>query len=197
MKEYKFSDSFPCGDMTKWGASDFYEDKAEEIKKAIASGLPFDTGWGGCKKEILSSRVSFDGKKFICQVSVSDDFDTEGMGRESFESYNNEAINFSNIVKSLDLAADGADENLKENAPYRGFKLLWRGGWHETYIQAKCDYPGKEPPGDNYHQWGFQGETEDLTEEEKEKIEDWIMGWPDKNEVFEIGEWKVECWDKE
>ncbi|ABM96936.1 hypothetical protein [Methylibium petroleiphilum] len=45
-------------DAAKWGVSDFYDDNAEALRCAIATGNPFDTGWYSVKKEIQSARVS-------------------------------------------------------------------------------------------------------------------------------------------
>lgn len=45
-------------DAAKWGVTDFYEDYEQALKAAIATGLPFDTGWYSVKKEIQSGRIS-------------------------------------------------------------------------------------------------------------------------------------------
>ena len=192
---FEFSDNFNRGDMTKWGASDFYDDKREEIMKAIASKLPFETGWGGCKKEILSSQIVYDGNFFDCSVSVSDDFDTEGMGDFCANRGETDEETMDNIKKALCQAADLAEENQKDNRVYRGFSIIDKnGGWTETYIQDTGSWGSEYPPGDNYHQWGFQGENESLTEEIKEKMEEWITSYPEDGETFEIEGWKVKPW---
>jgi hypothetical protein len=82
---YEFpGNAFSGMDQTKWGPVDFYDDSRESIRLAFVSGDDFETPWMGCKKEILSSRITREGNKVTVEVSVSDDFDTEGTGEGSF-----------------------------------------------------------------------------------------------------------------
>lgn len=48
---------FDFDDWGSWGVGDFYDGNEEELRKAIESNEPFDTGWHGFKKEIQSMRV--------------------------------------------------------------------------------------------------------------------------------------------
>ena len=48
---------FDFDDWGSWGIGDFYNGNEEELRKAIESGEPFDTGWHGYKKELQSMRV--------------------------------------------------------------------------------------------------------------------------------------------
>ena len=73
--------AFERGDGAKWGASDFYDETREALESALKEHKPFSTGWYGVKKQIETGLVySLDGEVIVCKVSVSDDFDTEGMG---------------------------------------------------------------------------------------------------------------------
>jgi hypothetical protein len=194
---FQFSETFTRGDLTKWGASDFYDDKKAELVAALASGKPFDTGWGGCKKEILTSRVSFDGKTITCEVSVSDDFDTEGLGSVSIPA----PATIDQVETALDQASCAADENRGDNADYTGFSIHQggdKGPWVETYIAQRSDMAGYMdcPPGDNYHQWGFQDETDEVSAEDRENIENYIIRHQfDKDFApFVCGNWTVTRW---
>jgi len=57
------------GDAVKWGASDFYDDFRNLIGNAISIRRDFDTGWQGCKKEILSIRIYREGGRLSAEVS--------------------------------------------------------------------------------------------------------------------------------
>jgi len=62
-------------DHAKWGVTDFYEEDETELREALRSGAPFDTGWYGVKKEIQSGRITRpkrNGKLYI-EVSTSMD----------------------------------------------------------------------------------------------------------------------------
>jgi hypothetical protein len=196
---FQFSETFSRGDLTKWGASDFYPDKEAELCAALASGKPFDTGWGGCKKEICSSRVSFDGKTITCEVSVSDDFDTEGLGSVSIPA----PATFDQVETALDQAACSADENRDDNADYTGFSIHRgddKGPWVETYIAQRSDMAGYMdcPPGDNYDQWGFQDETDEISAEDRETMENYIVAHQFDVDFapFVCGNWTVTRWAK-
>lgn len=49
--------TFDFIDWGSWGLGDFYADREKELRDAIASGRPFDTGWHGWKKELQSMRI--------------------------------------------------------------------------------------------------------------------------------------------
>lgn len=199
--DFIFSETFSRGDLTKWGASDFYDDKEAELCAALASGKPFDTEWGGCKKEICSSRVSFDGKTLTCKVSVSDDFDTEGLGTET-RSFSR-PYTIDDVTHLLDEAHKNALECQRDNADYTGFSI--HAGditdpWVETYIAQRSDMAGYMdcPPGDNYHQWGFQDETDEIPVDVRNDLENYIIRHQfDKDFAPYVSErWTVKRWDK-
>jgi hypothetical protein len=139
---FTFSESFKRGDLTHWSASDWYEDKESEILRALQSGKTFDTGWRGCKKEILSTCITRADNVITCVVSVSDDFDTEGMGEVTFtvQSDDKPDVILESVRTSLEQAHDAADSDKKENEVYRGYSIHNKAGqWVETYFQRwKC-----------------------------------------------------------
>lgn len=64
---------FDFYDWGSWGVGDFYNGNEEELRKAIESGKPFDTGWHGFKKEIQSMRIHRDETGVEVQVSAAMD----------------------------------------------------------------------------------------------------------------------------
>ena len=149
--------AFANGDGAHCGLTDWYEDKEKALKRAIKSGRPFDTGWYGSKKEIASARICYEGTgNCVVEVSVSDDFDTEGTGTDESQ------LNLESIREAIYRAWDKANENSKDNAQYAGYSLYkWKGETSKCldyYIVStgECDYP----PGDNYHHWGWQDDPD-------------------------------------
>jgi len=153
----------PSGDGTKWGPSDFYEEVEQAIKAALAKGPShtWATGWLACKKEICSTKLECANGSIIAQVSVSDDFDTEGLGI-SVIPYTQ---NWDAILKAINEAADKASRDKKENSPVRLYavgkychKTKSRKNWQFTYL-VPCGINADfydQPPGDYYHRWGWQ-----------------------------------------
>ncbi len=225
--KYEFSEEFHRGDMTHRGPFDFYDRCEEEIRAAIASGLPFDTEWRGCKHEILSSRIKRhkDGS-FSCRVSVSDDFDTSGIGREGFVPAPGNTYEelWEQLENAMATAHQEADDDRKSNQVYRGFKILvkcqrkqrkpqgrWdryprrkisrsnrRSSWIETYILNIGQWWGPVddgPPGDYYHQWGFQGDDViplNVREKLEEYAQSYRKGSPPR---FSYKRWTIEPWE--
>lgn len=90
MKQLK---AFQHGDGAHCGLSDWYSDGRSELEQALKEGFPFDTGWYSSKKEIASARIrSEDGVRIKIEVSVSDDFDTEGNGYVSIDEWTLDAV---------------------------------------------------------------------------------------------------------
>lgn len=165
---YEFpGNAFSGMDQTKWGPVDFYDDSRESIRLAFRSGDDFETPWMGCKKEILSSRITREGNKITVEVSVSDDFDTPGMGEGSFTV--NRATTEDQFFAKLEDAASEAHEaatgDRNDNAGYAGFSVGKEGKWEFTYLV--CLDGSDAPSGDNYYRWGWQE-----VEEEQEESED-------------------------
>jgi hypothetical protein len=163
---FQFPEGTFSGDMTKWGPTDFYTNVEEQIVAAFRSGKCWETPWGGCRKEILSSQFSFDGKTLTAQVSVSDDFDTEGMGEASFvpsQSMTDDEF-LAALEKAGSEAHEGACDVQKDNRCYCGYSVGKMDGkkvpWQFTYLVNVSGFD--TPAGDNYHRFGWQEvETED------------------------------------
>lgn len=165
---------FDRGDGAHHGISDWYEEKEKALEAALASGADFDTGWYSSKKEIASGRIFRSGDVITCEASCSDDFDTEGSGQKTIPA---EGATLDAIREALDAALDDAGADKTENEPYIGFSVHKRvkryavycggkpqgrptygQGWVETLIIPKDGDDTGTPPGDNYHQWGWQQE---------------------------------------
>ena len=206
-KSYKFSREFGRRGLTRRGASDWYSDEEKELREAVASGLPFDTNWGACKHECLSTRIECDGEQgYTCSASVTDDLEQGGVGTVDIACDNPNIESLLQVIRdSLDDAWELAQVDQKQNQCYRGFHICRRrtkrSSWDrvETYIQR---WKGSDwltaPPGDFYHRWGFQGECNDIPEATKEKLEAWIRSYrPGKDvpSLFEDGNWAAEIWE--
>jgi hypothetical protein len=159
---YKFN--YQGSDGFKWGLTDPYEDFEAEIKRAIAKGpkVAWDSDWQGCRKEIRSGRIYCNGKgELTIQASCSDDFDTEGLVSETIPW----TRDWDKILAALDRAEDACEQDRQDKQQYAGFAIMRRlkRGWCyvETLVLPAGSLSEHDPvPGDNYHEWGFQGELE-------------------------------------
>jgi hypothetical protein len=152
--------AFASGDGAHCGLADWYPNKEAALRRALKSRRPFDTGWYGSKKEIASARISSaTGKMVDVEVSVSDDFDTNGTSRARCRP------NIAAIQSAIYRAWDLAEADCRDNETYAGYRLL-----KHTGDRAQCldyylvDRSGEfldGPPGDNYHHWGWQEDPND------------------------------------
>ena len=136
---------------------------------ALQSGDAFDTGWYGVKKEIESGRVyrplpAPEGMMVYVEASCSDDFDTDGNGEATVEviPYEDTEDLLDRICEALDRAAEDAQANRRDNNPVEMWSIhdeTRSGAWVETYLRDVSGFGSAEPPGDNYRNWGFQGES--------------------------------------
>lgn len=197
----------------KWGPSDWYSEAEAAIAAALAEGRTSEwtTGWYGSKKEIVSARITSRNEQLEIGVSISDDFDTPGAGRRQIPHTQDLEL----IQKAISEAWEEAGEDQKDNQDYIGWTVLTeidsyavysggkpkgkptrRQGWVETYIQPHNDgWMFDYPPGDNYHQWGFQGEH-DIPEEIKQKLEAFIMEYVGGETDFTADGYTVKRWDE-
>lgn len=156
--------AFSGYDQTKWGPTDFYDDTRNHLLNAMRSGLDFETPWMSCKKEILSSKITKAGGITTVAVSVSDDFDTSGMGEASkrirVKGFDDEQV-IAQLEQLGSKAWQLAESEIKSNATYVGWSVGpddGSNGWVNTYL---VNVAGMDSPsGDNYHRWGWQ-EAED------------------------------------
>lgn len=195
----KTLEAFRSGDGAHCGLADWYPEKEEALAAALAAHKRFDTGWYGSKKEIASARIrSDDGVKLKVEVSVSDDFDTEGLGYASTDDWTLEAVS-----AAIYKAWDSADKAREDNATYIGFSVLHKGWWVETYLvsDGSHDYP----TGDNYYWWGWQHDEKDdvgiphpdIPLPAVAAFESWAQKWAYGNEEdnsLVIGDWEIKPW---
>lgn len=186
---------FEHGDGAHCGLSDWYDDKEAALKAALESGLHFDTGWYGSKKEIASARISSDGEKVWIEVSVSDDFDTEGRGETTIPA----PATLEQVAQAIGAAWNEAESDQKDNREYCGYSLIhhstkipeWRKGPTVFPQETRKRYPRKvpqcldylivpagtlygdiadRPPGDNYFFWGWQNDSDHESDEDCGKV---------------------------
>lgn len=197
-------------DGSHWGVSDWYPDLEAGIVAALAKGPAhrWTTGWYGSKKEIASACVRQAGGVITAEVSVSDDLDTEGCGSVTLKF----TKRLDKIRDAVNRACDLAEAQRKDNAVYRGFAVYTRcsgyasyagskgmgrkhyyQGWVETYIlPVGAGHLYKEPPGDNYHCWGWQGDYE-IPPRTKARFEKWLAEWDGEAEL-KVGKFTIKPW---
>ena len=198
----KLLDAFQHGDGAHCGLSDWYEDGEAQLTAVLAEHIPFDTGWYSSKKEIASARIwSEDGIKIKVEVSVSDDFDTEGLGYASTTEWTIDAVQ-TGITSAWDKAEIARDDNQE----YEGFRVGREGRWDETYLVNIGWGENLSPPGDNYHWWGWQHDGADDTVgvphpdipvEIVQAFEKWAHNWAfgnTKEKSLKVGEWEITPW---
>ena len=150
----------PSCDGTKWGPTDFYDDVRENLGKAFDSGLDFETGWLCCKKEILSSQIVRVENTVTVSVSVSDDFDTEGVGHAEGKVPKTKKAFFNLLERLGEQAHAEASDAQKDNRCFCGYSVGRKAkdgtpkSWEFTYLVSVAGFD--VPSGDNYHRWGWQ-----------------------------------------
>ena len=198
----KVLDAFQHGDGAHCGLSDWYKEGEAQLTAALADHAPFDTGWYSSKKEIASARIwSEDGIKIKVEVSVSDDFDTEGLGYASTDDWRIYAVQ--DCITSAWHKADVARD---DNQEYEGFRIGRDGRWEETFLINIGWGENLSPPGDYHHWWGWQHDGEDdgqgiphpeIPVEIVQAFEKWAHNWAfgHHQEIgLRIGEWTITPW---
>lgn len=191
--------AFVAGDGSKWGLTDWYEEKQKALVRAIKRGKPFDTGWYASKKEIASGRVYCDGKLITVEASVTDDFDTPGRAQVSFK----RPFSLKKTIAAMEAAYDMARQDRKNNQVYRGYSILKNGVWVETYLVNCSEYD--TPPGDFYYFWGWQsGEHTDgakpdpalrIPAKTRKAFEAFAHSMKDGS--LQMAKWEIHNWDDE
>ena len=195
----KLLDAFKHGDGAHCGLSDWYPENEAALRAALQAHEPFDTGWYASKKEIATARIrSEDGIKIKVEVSVSDDFDTEGLGYSSTDRWDLQAVE-----DEVSMAWTKAEEAQEDNQPFDGFSVGRDGRWEETLILSDGTYD--TPPGDNYYWWGWQHDEKDevgipnpdipmpIVAAFENWAHKWMYGNAEGNE-FRIGAWSIRPW---
>jgi hypothetical protein len=151
--------AFRRGDGAHRGLTDWYPGQEAALAAALLAHAPFDSGWYASKHEIASARIwSPDGQTLHVEATVSDDFDTEGIGSAVFSG--DDAWTLDAVRAAVDQAWDQATGDQRDARPYQGFSILdAAGAWIETYLVSDGTY--ETPPGDNYHWWGWQHDEKD------------------------------------
>lgn len=195
-------DAFQHGGGAHCGLNDWYKDGKEQITAAIAERIAFDTGWYSSKKETASARIwSEDAVKIKVEVSVSDDFDTKGLGYASTEEWSVDAVQ-----GCITQAWDKADTARDEGQEYEGFRVGREGRWEETYLVNIGWGENLCPPGDHYHWWGWQYDGADDTagvphpdipsqtvQAFEKYAHNWAFGNTDEKSCT-VGEWTITPW---
>lgn len=185
------------------GLTDFYPEHEAALQKALKKRKPFE-GWYSSKKEIASARIwSEDGVKIKVEVSVSDDFDTIGLGYQSTKEWT-----FDAVVQSINKAWSEADSDKQANEPYVGFSIYEGRQCLDYYLLSNGEYD--TPPGDYYHWWGWQHDADtDLDGVESgvpdptiplpvvAAFENWAQRWAygqTDAKGLTIGKWSIKPW---
>lgn len=196
--------SFARGDGAHCGLTDWYPNGERAIRRALRKGWrhPWTTGWYSSKKEIACASITNDPAKrrIHVEVSVSDDFDTPGMGEELIPFRGRLKISgqVAYIRAALCRAWEDAEVDQRANALYRGFSIHEGNAWVLTYITPAgdgCHFDS--PPGDNYHEWGWQDECE-IPKKTKKVFEEWIHDLDgdgnEENASLTVGKYTIKPW---
>lgn len=179
------------------GLTDWYPELESALKDVLKRKVAFDTGWYGSKKEIASARIIRNVRGIYIEVSVSDDFDTEGSGSTWVTTKN---PTLEQIRKAIYKAWDKAEDNQKSNRLYVGFSVHnAKGNWIETIILPSDKGDGcEEPPGDYYPQWGLREETTiPKAEATKLLVAAWTyISGSKKFKELKVGKYTIKPWDE-
>lgn len=185
------------------GLSDWYPENEKTLLEALKSEEAFDTGWYSSKKEIASARISSDnGDTVLVEVSVSDDFDTEGRGQSLV--FGVVPFSLEGVRDAISRAWTEAESNQKDNREYRGYSILRyyvkRPAVCFDYYLVNCSEYNDRPPGDNYYHWGWQDSDDNgktplfkIPKNIACKFEEHALSYQD--EPLRIGVWEIKPWE--
>ena len=196
-------EEFKSGDGAHRGLSDWYENKRVALQKALDLGplAEWTTGWYGSKHAIASCLITHQINFIQVTASVSDDFDTDGSAYDYME----HTTDLEKLAQCVDQLHGYAEQDRKDNQQYLGFSIYTTDNrglkhWVETYVRPFGD--GEyldQPPGDNYHVWGFQGEADEfvpLSEAVRKRLKEWADNWPVHEEPsLTVEGFIIEPWD--
>jgi len=144
------------------GLADWYPDIEKGIRQALLnSKKDWTTGWYSSKKEIASARISKLGDILHIEVSVSDDFDTNGTAWYDIKF----TKDLKKIRETIYKVWDMAENDRKEKKEYIGYSIgnrknknsQQRKNWVYTYLVNTHGL--EKPTGDNYSKFGWQERT--------------------------------------
>lgn len=150
------------GDGAHCGLTDWYPEIERGIQQAfLNSEKDWTTGWYSSKKEIASARISKLGNIIHIEVSVSDDFDTNGAAWYDIKF----TKDLKKIQETIYKVWDMAENDLKTNSEYLGYSIgnrknknsQQRKNWIYTYLVNTHGL--EKPTGDNYSKFGWQEKT--------------------------------------
>lgn len=184
------------------GLTDWYPPLEAAITAALArgKGYAWTTGWYGSKKEVASACIGQRDGEITVEVSVSDDFDTDGRGERTIRF----TKNLDRIREAITAAREEAESDQKGNRTYAGFSVGRGDRWEYTLIlPAGLGMDWDCPPGDNYHRWGWQDieDGEDRPEEIPAAVAEQLYRWAErhrdgegKRKRFTLSGWTVRPW---
>ena len=191
------------GDGSHCGLTDWYDEHEAALAKALAGNGDFDTGWYGSKKEIASARIVRCMGKVVVEVSVSDDFDTDGRG----EGEATLPVTLDSIREAIDKAWGDANDDQKANRGYRGYSLHnKKGAWIDTYLVSMDG--ADVPSGDSYSHWGWESDPREIEEGlgmvcgTKRISKKTVVAFEEfahlgKGGELTIGNWTIKSWDED
>ena len=217
---------FGAGDGAHCGLADWYPENESALEAALSSGKGFTTDWYASKKEIASACISSaDGKSILIEVSVSDDFDTEGYGSERIEA----PATLEDVANAIYRVWDCALAAQKDGRLYAGYSLILHTAKIPEWLKSDCvipretrkRYPRKRPlcvdyyiacldgdldvpPGDNYYYWHWQNDVDGdgarclekgIPKSTVRQFEEFANN--QSNGSLRIGDWEIASWDKE
>jgi hypothetical protein len=213
---YSSKHEIACGKISSLGVGDLEENPHQAFAADEASWLPPDPDLVrvsaiGCGDlpEGGKGMEGWGGRLFI-EASVSDDFDTPGSSGRVIP----HTTDLDKITETIHEVWDEAAEDQKDNRVYVGYSILTEveshamyiggepqgepvrhQGWVETYLKTCGDeYDLDGPPGDNYYEWGFQGEAQ-MDDETKKALAAWAEA-NDEGE-FTFGAFTIKPWSDE
>lgn len=183
---------FPGGrDGAHRGLSDWYDTGEKALVEALARGpgYAWTTGWYSSKHEIASANITSDGEdRLHIEVSVSDDFDTVGQASREIAWTDD----LDKIRSEITSTWENAEENQRDNRVYIFFSVGRENRWEETIVLPVGDgHLYEQPPGDNYHQWGWQEEPSSVPDDVRAKLLAWAEAWDGSETNFTVGEWRI------
>jgi len=182
------------GDGAHCGLEDWYPDIEKGIWQALLnSKKDWTTGWYSSKKEIASARISKLGNILHIEVSVSDDFDTEGTAWYDIK-FTKNLKDLKKIRETIQKVWDMAENNQKDNREYLGYSIgkrekNKRRDWIYTYLVNTHGL--EKPTGDNYSEFGWQEPTT-LSIKVKIILEE---GMDKRKQKICCGDWIAEQWE--